>query len=461
MALIWCAVSQFAAAAAAVNHECIHDSPDLQREQKRLQARNGASVQSYAPSVYTKGGRLFHAKQAQPLRIVFSFEDLTETGAFCSSASGTAPSYRFDGDTVQCTKQEHVLTDAKRAILRDSILPAAVERIQRFISVQPVVGGLRASSTTVCGADFTVPREHASLLGGVNNADLVIYVASSPIPGATVAFAGACQRDQNGRAVFGRMNFDTEFITWGDAATRTSLVDTAVHEIMHVMGITSSEFFVAGRSTTATKRGKTVRMVSTPTVRDFARTFSGCSTLEGAEVEDEEANGPEGSHWERKVFFDEVMAASGGGASALSGLTLGFLQDMNVGYTVTMSGAEQMTWGAQDGCAPFDHKCNTAAGLRDKYFCFDDPSARSDKCTFNFKAVGECLVGSRPTAFPSYFQYYSSPNVGGVGLFMDGCPHVQGYSNRVCNVEKAETSNDVTFGYMVRCKSFGRAYRGR
>uniref|UniRef100_A0A7S1LBB8 Leishmanolysin-like peptidase n=1 Tax=Neobodo designis TaxID=312471 RepID=A0A7S1LBB8_NEODS len=455
-AALLCAASSLhlahAADAGATAPTCLHDEPDIQREQARLLQRNGAAVQAYAPSVHTQGGRLFHAQQAQPIRIVFSFEDLTEAGAFCANASGTAPSYRQEGETVACTKEAHVLTDAKRAILRDNILPAAVAKLQRFIAVEPVQGNLRASSTSTCGGDFTVPASHAST--GVPNADLVVYVASSPILGSTVAFAGACQQDQNGRAVFGRMNFGTENIEWDaiGADARQSLIDTAVHEILHVMGITSTEFFRTGRSTTATKRGKTVRMVTTPSVRSFVRQWSGCSTLEGAEVEDEQTSGPEGSHWERKLFYDEMMTASGS-ASAISGLSLSFLQDMNVGYTVTVAAGETMYWGANDGCGPHDNKCDTAAGLRDKYFCFDDPSNRPDRCTWDVRGIGRCQVGTYSGALPSHFQYYSSSNVGGISSFMDKCPVVLQYSNRNCASESPESDNDRIFGYTYSATS--------
>ena len=69
--------------------------------------------------MHTQGGRLFHAQQAQPIRIVFSYEDLTEPGAFCASTAGTAPSYLTEGETVSCNDPTHVLNSTKIALLQN------------------------------------------------------------------------------------------------------------------------------------------------------------------------------------------------------------------------------------------------------------------------------------------------------------------------------------------------------
>jgi leishmanolysin len=424
-----------------VEHECVHDTPALQAAHAGLLSAAPA-IQNYHSAAQTEG-RVFHAQAARPIRIVFSFDDLTESGAYCTKIGDLVPDYVTANAKITCTLADEVLTDAKRAVLKTNILPAALERIQKFLSVEPIKGNLVVPSTSTCGADFAIPPLHT--ITGVENADLVMYVAAGPIAGATVAFAGACSKDQNGRAVVGRMNYDAERLVWSstDTSANQALVDIAVHEIFHVLGV-SSTAMSPPNTVTATKRGKTVTMVATPTVVAYVRQFTGCATLQGAEIEDEGGSGSSGSHWERKLYYDEIMCAVVG--TKVSGLSLAFLNDINVGYTVTLSIAEGMNWGLATGCGVHDNKCNSAAGGSGTLFCFDDPNAEvKNRCTFDLRSIGTCSVSTYSADLPTVFQYFSNPRYGGPS-FMDGCPLVVEYSNRLCSVEKVETSNDVTFG---------------
>lgn len=43
-------------------------------------------------------------------------------------------------------------------------------------------------------------------------------------------------------------------------------------------------------------------MIITPMVQSTVRSFFGCSSMEGAEVEDDLGTGSAGSHWEQRLF---------------------------------------------------------------------------------------------------------------------------------------------------------------
>jgi leishmanolysin len=435
----------------SVGPQCMHDDPQIQSQQQKLLARP-PMIQSYTPKAATVQRR-FSARSAQPLRIVFSYDDLRADGHFCAKVGDVVFDHLDEASTIQCANDGDVLTDEKRDILMNKILPAAAARLQRFISVEPVQGNLVMPDTDVCGSNFITPASHASV--GIPDADVVIYIAASPIAGSTVAFAGSCRADQHGRAIAGRLNFEPEQISWSktdDSYEANNVnIDVAVHEMLHVLGVSSTELNRADRSFTTTKRGKAVRLNTAPSVTAWARRFTGCDTLEGAEIEDEGATLSTGSHWERKLYMEEAMCAVVG--SKISGLTLGFLHDLDVGYTINFNEAENMDYGRATGCGVHDFTCNTIEGGKDKYYCFDDPGDGSaTACTPDLKSIGFCEVTTYTDPLLPQFQYFSNPRFGG-RIFMDGCPVVIPFSNRQCSVPSAGDVWDMRFGYQFDVNS--------
>ena len=78
--------------------------------------------------------------------------------------------------------------------------------------------------------------------------------------------------------------------------------------------------------------GRARERIVSPAVTLAARAHFNCSTLPGAELEDDLGAGSAGSHWEERVFDGELMDSQAGSNGysaqhALSPLTLGLLQD--------------------------------------------------------------------------------------------------------------------------------------
>ena len=83
------------------------------------------------------------------------------------------------------------------------------------------------------------------------------------------------------------------------------------------MPVDSSGFPIASNSTTKlvnydweTANGrisKPVVLLVTPRVVEEARDHFGCDTLEGAELESQGGEGSAGSHWDLRVFGNEVL----------------------------------------------------------------------------------------------------------------------------------------------------------
>jgi leishmanolysin len=434
-------------AAPASAHDCMHDDVPLMNEQVRLLA-NPTAQQTYAHAPNNNPGQpRFNPADAQPIRIVVNNEGLVRPGAFCANTNDEVPTYRTPGEKTICASFS-VLNNDIRNTITQTVLPAAIARIQQFTSLERITGNLNVPSASTCG-DTPIPAAHVS--GGVANADLVIYLTAVPNPNFVSVWSGACVRDQHLRAVVGRMNFDPSVVA--NPANVPFLIEDTIHELLHILGVSSVEMFRDNHKAIVNKRGKDRAFVVTPRVVDFVRAYTGCASLEGAEVEDEGASLSRGSHWERKVWFEEAMTTVGG--TKVSGLSLSFLADINVGYTINLNAADNsMIYGKGDGCGIHNEKCNTVAGGKDRYYCFEDQNSAGsfNFCTWDLKSVGFCAIDNWPNDFPPLYQYFSNPKRGG-SKYMDGCPVVIAYSNRVCNIPAVETQDDLKWPYIFETNS--------
>ncbi|XGW05986.1 hypothetical protein V3C99_016383 [Haemonchus contortus] len=101
-----------------------------------------------------------------------------------------------------------------------------------------------------------------------------------------------------------------------------------------------------------------VYMVVTPKVTKEARRHFNCTTLEGAEIESQGSGGMPGSHWEKRIFENELMSGVATQVFALSRLTLALFEDSGW-YKVDYDKAEDMEWGKNLGCAFATKSCLT------------------------------------------------------------------------------------------------------
>ena len=84
-----------------------------------------------------------------------------------------------------------------------------------------------------------MPSSHAT--SGVSGADFVLYVTMRPTQGNTIAWASGCREDQYNCPIAGQANFGPNAMSVS-SADLSSMVATAVHEISHALGFSSSKF---------------------------------------------------------------------------------------------------------------------------------------------------------------------------------------------------------------------------
>jgi leishmanolysin len=439
----------------SIQHHCIHDGLANQRL-----IRNGMDPIApqpedleAAPNPLRGSKRAFSsmgASTATPIRIVLRTDDLYN-GRYCTSASGTAPD--FTGQTTACTVQADIFTTEKRTLLLEQILPRALAKVSGALKVDATVGNIFVPQGT-CSGLYTIPSNDTSI--GVANADYVLYVSAGKTQGQVLAFAGFCTLSGRNRPLIGRANFGPAYISWNftnpTSSQNLQQVNTAVHEILHALGFSQqfyTDHFLNASLTpllNITSRGGAPSPLFTgPKTTAYAQKYFNCtnpSIVQGAPLENEGSSAY--SHWNRRDLFQEVMSPVIGD-SRLTNFTLSYFEDTGF-YYVNYSTSESMTWGSNAGCGYVTDKCNTASGGFGTLFC-NETNSNVDLCTFNRKAVGYCNVGTFPSStIPSYWQYFSNPNLGGSGTFMDYCPIVAAYSNRICGDFTPLTQTDQVFG---------------
>ena len=252
-----------------------------------------------------------------------------------------------------------------------------------------------------------------------------------------LAWAVHCEVDQFGRPTAGQVHFHSQYF----GLSIETLRSTALHEIVHALAFSSDLLPTfrnglgdawAPTTATADARGEEVTVVTTPAVRDAARSHLGCDTLAGAELEDSGGISSAGSHWESRVFGPELMAASIGAAQnspALSSLTLALFEDSGW-YRPDYAAAEPLAWGRGAGCAFVESACiDKASGAvlpeGSSLFC---TTAAEAGCTSDRKRRGACARLQYASAITPASQRYFDDAAAGGPAFFDYCPVFAGSS---------------------------------
>jgi len=109
--------------------------------------------------------------------------------------------------------------------------------------------------------------------------------------------------------------------------------------------------------------------IKSPEVLRTAREHYNCPTIERIEFENQGGVGSLGSHWERRIFGNEIMTSDNMYNPVLSAITMGFLKDTGW-YDVDYDKAEIFLYGKNEGCEFLTEPCYSESGEPNfKQFC--------------------------------------------------------------------------------------------
>ncbi|KAI0213154.1 Leishmanolysin-like peptidase [Lamellibrachia satsuma] len=248
---------------------------------------------------------------------------------------------------------------------------------------------------------------------GVLEADYVLYIYSQLTDqclfGDVLAYATCCLQDeQNFRPIAGMMNICPQHLGLSQDSVSNILATvqheiihalilaTVQHEIIHALGFSSSLYpyylneagkpwvtidpetglppiDVYGDFVVSKKVLKSVfsrqwkvaggnisrqtKYIVTPRVQEEVRRHFNCGSLEGAPLEDQGVQSSRNSHWEKRVFMNEIMTASVAfGTYVISRLTLALLEDTGW-YLTDGNKAGDLLWGRSLGCDFVTQSC--------------------------------------------------------------------------------------------------------
>nr|XP_011418435.2 leishmanolysin-like peptidase [Crassostrea gigas] len=358
------------------------------------------------------------------------------------------------------------------------------------------------SPTTTCG-DFVIPEDHLNQCyyhdpktgqfrssgqagEGVTNADFILYVAAlSSVKcqhAKTIAYAAHCQQEiVLDRPVAGYISICPDSVSTRSHDV-TQLLSTMKHEILHALGFsaglyaffrdqfgnpltprdpdsnkprsidTEYKFYMwsnrvmrevvrYGWKTAQGRRNKRVNMIVTPAVQREVRRHFNCPTLEGAEVENQGIYGTSITHWEKRLFENEVMTGTYTQNPVVSRVTLALMEDTGW-YQVNYNLAEDLEWGKNLGCDFVKKSCMEWMDLhpppaQDMHpFCkqIRQGMLKTD-CTRDRRAVAFCNLVTYSGPLPPEYQYFTSTSgvqwsgdyqrLGGAVELADYCPYLQ------------------------------------
>ncbi|ORC81207.1 surface protease GP63, partial [Trypanosoma theileri] len=315
------------------------------------------------------------------IRINTSTEDLTED-KYCTAVGEVIKD--FKEEDAQC--QGHfVLSEKMKKTFLDTILPAAIKLHADRLLVDPVEGPLKVpefEEGSVC-KNFTVPPKHRK--EGVENADMVLYVAARP----ENAFGVPCAYDdKSGRPVAGAINVQIYPLK-----IQRYNVRRVAHEIAHALGFDYKVFEknnMVAKIESNDRKGRVV--VNSNQTKKMTQKYYNCNELEGLELGYvDKVHTPAWSHLAWRNTNDDLMSFMYlFGAMHYSALTMSVFDDLPF-YTVNWGMEESMSWGNQSGCELFKSECKAEDAT--KYpgrFCDINKDKNVFSCTSDRLGFGTC-----------------------------------------------------------------------
>jgi len=284
-----------------------------------------------------------------------------------------------------------------RSYIEKDLMPPIVSYFQAALRVKyPSTSPIKVSTSTICG--ITTP---SALKTGVS-ADLVFVVTSTlDSDGSWVAETPMCSlASGTKRPLIYKTNLNRALFkeAGDDVLMHEKNMYVMMHEMIHGFGFSSSlyKYFLddngntrTGHVKTITLLGKSHTVVNVPSLTTRLRNYYGCSTLEGAFMENDGSVSTAGSHFERRHFVYDTMTSGVIHGRRVSQFTLGMLEASGW-YSPNYDYAEPYHFGQGQGCSFLKTSCTSST------FNFDEYCKTSSRgCAHHGRSGGSCGSDSK------------------------------------------------------------------
>ena len=308
-----------------------------------------------------------------------------------------------------------------KTYLQNTIFPEVIKKIQNFVFVksEKKIDGFFESG---CDRFIDIPEKYTI----PTNSDLIIFIKILDTFENFFAFSAPCAvQEIDNRPIIGmisinkkKINFLKEFSNY--------FIDSFVHEIFHILAFSpvlydkfkNSELFIEKIIINNKNRSNfefyndyefsekknnlelsknnflkklpeknsenILYKIKSPRIIYASKNHFNCSSIKSILFENQGTKKSAGSHFEKKIFGNELMTGQMNGNGIISFFTLGFLEDTNW-YKIDYTDSQNLSWGKNKGCDFFySKKCDY-----EKYdeFCEFE---KEKKCSNDFKNKTIC-----------------------------------------------------------------------
>lgn len=246
---------------------------------------------------------------------------------------------------------------AYAAYFQNKLIPPAIDYFEAALKVKfPLTSNLKVgNSAKIC------ERATPQILKTGVATDFFLYFDSYADSSTQIAATKYCYLASGSRRpLIARVNINrNQLKVTSNVIAHEKNMYVMMHEIMHGLGFSSSTYklFVNANGKTRTGHIKNIKVngvtrtfVDVPPLTQKLRTHFGCSTLQGALMENGGGSATASSHFERKVFLYEAMTSGSINGRRISELSLAMLEGSGW-YTVNYAYAEPFFFGKGKGCS--------------------------------------------------------------------------------------------------------------
>jgi len=480
------------------HHECQHHQHSEHHEKTIEDA-----IRSGPQNTVNVGKRANQQLLDRPIRILHDTSLLTLGETYSCNTDGTTVLDQNNA-TVNCIPS-NLLTTAKINAMKDDLIPTLDVLLQNLITIR---GKFRYANLTVpsgysccrCTRNpefIVIPPAYKD---GAGDYDFIMMWSARPFLASsnnTLGNAGACALEDLGfpagdgirrfsRALLGSANINPDNalngIAKSDEFRFNNLIRVMLHETMHALGFSKDVYknwvsinagdtyydaadLTPGENVTFNTVTIRQNYFKTPQLVSAAEEHFGCNIFDnkGVPIENQDYNSNQGSnvttdvgsHFEDRVFPDDLMAPVTRGQSIISKFLIGAIADMGW-YLSNESMAELSIWGKGKGCDRVYDRCDTWDHDGDEDFC--DPADytvnNNIHCALDGKGGGACLssnwpyprldIGPSEQGVPRFFDYGQANPLGGMFAFSDFCFRRDPFSNLRC--QDMQNTNYIYFG---------------